>query len=104
MALLGVTQTRQISASVRLSESTAIQVDQYAAFIRANADDVIEQSLIYVFAKGRDFQEFLKRPEAKKVATSLRIHKAPAPEPVGSQQRRPVAAPETGDEVRGSRA
>ena len=35
MPLLEVVQTRQISASIRLTDTTATQVDQYAAFIRA---------------------------------------------------------------------
>ncbi len=60
MPLLEVIQTKQISASIRLTDTTATQVDQYAAFIRACADDVVEQALTYVFAKDRDFQEFLK--------------------------------------------
>ena len=64
MPLLEVVQTRQISASIRLTDSTATQVDQYAAFIRACADDVVEQALAYVFSKDRDFQDFLKTPEA----------------------------------------
>ena len=34
MPLLEVVQTRQISASIRLTDTTATQVDQYAAFIR----------------------------------------------------------------------
>ena len=58
MPLLEVVQTRQISASIRLTDSTATQVDQYAAFIRACADDVVEQALTYVFSKDRDFQDF----------------------------------------------
>jgi hypothetical protein len=37
MPLLEVVQTRQISASIRLTDSTATQVDQYAAFIRATS-------------------------------------------------------------------
>ena len=78
MPLLEVVQTRHISASVRLSDTTAIQVDQYAAFIRACADDVVEQALAYVFSKDRDFQEFLKTPEARQVASTLRVRKAPA--------------------------
>jgi len=97
-------KTRQISASIRLTETTATQVDQYAAFIHASADDVVEQALSYVFTKDRDFQDFLKTPEAKKVAATLRIRKAPAAEPAGGQQRRPVASPGTADAVRGSRA
>jgi hypothetical protein len=52
MPLLEVIQTKHISASIRLSDMTAIQVDQYAAFIRACADDVVEQALAYVFFKG----------------------------------------------------
>ena len=80
MPLLEVVQTRQISASIRLTDTTAIQVDQYAAFIRACADDVVEQALTYVFSKDRDFQEFLKTPEARQVASTLRIRKAPTPE------------------------
>lgn len=76
MPLLEVVQTRHISASIRLSDTTAIQVDQYAAFIRACADDVVEQALTYVFTKDRDFQEFLKTPEARQVASTLRIRKA----------------------------
>ena len=61
MPLLEVTQTRHISASIRLTDTTALQVDQYAAFIHASADDVVEQALAYVFSKDRDFQEFLRR-------------------------------------------
>ena len=60
MPLLEIIQTRQISASIRLDEATATQVDQYAAFIHATADDVVDKALNYVFSKDRDFQEFLK--------------------------------------------
>ncbi len=58
MPLLEVTPTRYVSASIRLTDTTAMQVDQYAAFIHATADEVIEQALAYVFAKDKDFQEF----------------------------------------------
>lgn len=92
MPLLEVIQTKQISASIRLSDTTAIQVDQYAAFIRACADDVVEQALSYVFSKDRDFQEFLKTPEARQVASTLRIRKAPAPEAIESAGKKPVSA------------
>jgi hypothetical protein len=80
MPLLEVVQTRQLSASIRLTDTTATQVDQYAAFIQASADDVVEQALAYVFNKDRDFQEFLKTPQAQKVASTLRIRKAPTPD------------------------
>jgi hypothetical protein len=80
MPLLEVIQTKQISASIRLSDTTATLVDQYAAFIRACADDVVEQALTYVFAKDRDFHEFLRTPQAKQAASTLRIRKVPAVE------------------------
>jgi hypothetical protein len=90
MPLLEVIQTKQISASIRLTETTAAQVDQYAAFIRASADDVVEQALGYVFGKDRDFQDFLKSPEARQVAATLRIRKAPAPEAVEPSAKKPA--------------
>ena len=76
MPLLEVVQTRHLSASIRLTDTTATQVDQYATFIHASADDVVEQALAYVFSKDRDFQEFLKTPQAKQVASTLRVRKA----------------------------
>ena len=91
MPLLETVQTRHISASIRLSDSTAIQVDQYAAFIRACADDVVEQALAYVFSKDRDFQEFLKTPEARQVASTLRVRKAPAPEAAEPPAKKPAS-------------
>ena len=77
MPLLEINQSRHISASVRLDEATAAQVDQYAAFIQASADDVVDKALNYVFSKDRDFQDFLKTPQAKQVASTLRIRKGP---------------------------
>ena len=46
--------------AIRLDESTAAQIDQYAAFLHASADEVVDKALAYVFAKDRDFQEFLR--------------------------------------------
>jgi hypothetical protein len=78
MPLLEINQSRHISASIRLDESTAAQVDQYAAFIHASADDVVDKALNYVFSKDRDFQDFLKTPQAKDVASTLRVRKGPS--------------------------
>ena len=91
MPLLEVVQTRQVSASIRLNDSTATQVDQYAAFIRASADEVVEQALAYVFSKDRDFQDFLKTPQAKQAASTLRIRKGPASEVVEPPSPKPVS-------------
>ena len=78
MPLLEINQIRYISAVVRLDETTAEQVDQYAAFVHESADDVVDKALTYVFSKDRDFQDFLKTPQAKQVASTLRIRRGPS--------------------------
>jgi hypothetical protein len=75
MPLLEINLSHYISASIRLDESTAEQVDQYAAFVHASADDVVDKALNYVFSKDRDFQDFLKTPQAKQVASTLRVRR-----------------------------
>ena len=75
MPLLEIVQTHQVSATIRLDQTTAEQIDQYAAFLHASADEVVDKALAYVFAKDRDFQEFLRTPEAASVAQSLRIRR-----------------------------
>lgn len=100
MPLLEVIQTRRLSSSIRLTDTTATQVDQYAAFIHACADDVVEQALTYVFSKDRDFQEFLKTPQAQKVTPTLRVRRTAAPEAVEQANRKPAAGVESTDSVR----
>jgi hypothetical protein len=74
MPLLEINQIRHICASVRLDEEPAAQVDQYAAFVRVSADDVVDKALNNIFSKDRDFQ-VLKTPQAKQVASTLRVRK-----------------------------
>lgn len=108
MPLLEVTQTRHLSASIRLTDTTASQVDQYAAFIRASADDVVEQALAYVFSKDRDFQEYLKSPEAQRITPTLRVRRAAANDAAEQPVKKPVSvassASQTPAVVAGSRA
>ena len=77
MPLLEITQIRQITASIRLDEATAAMLDQYAALLHASADEVVDKALTYVFAKDRDFQEFLRTPQAAHAPQSLRIRRPP---------------------------
>ena len=100
MPLLEVVQTRHLSASIRLTDTTALQVDQYAAFIRASADDVVEQALAYVFGKDRDFQEFLRTPQAQRISPTLRIRRAPASDAAEQTGKKPAAGVELSDSVR----
>ena len=92
MPLLEINQSRHICASVRLDEVTATQVDQYAAFIRASADDVVEQALAYVFSKDRDFQDYLKSPEAQRITPTLRVRRANANDGAEASAKKPVSA------------
>ena len=94
MPLLEIVKTRHVTASIRLEEPTAALIDQYAAFLGASADEVVDKALTYVFAKDRDFQEFLRTPEAARVAQSLRVRRQPqngTPEPL-PQPAKPARA------------
>jgi len=98
MALIEVTQIRYVNATIRLDETTASQVDQYAAFIRASADDVVDKALAYVFSKDRDFQDFLRTPEAAHITPTLRVRRAAVAD-VEQPQRKPAARVESSESV-----
>jgi hypothetical protein len=104
MPLIEVNQIRHVSASIRLDEVTAAQVDQYAAFIHASADDVIDQALNYVFSKDRDFQDFLKTPQAKQVSSTLRVRKAPTNGATVQPSKKPASGAESANTVRAVKA
>ena len=91
MPLLEVIQTRQICATIRLTDTIATRVDQYAAFISASADDIVEQALAYVFSKDRDFQEYLRSPQSRDCASSLRVRR-PTPSDVSEAPAKKAAS------------
>ncbi len=98
MPLLEINQSRHINASIRLDETTATQVDQYAAFVHASADDVVDKALNYVFTKDRDFQDFLKTSQATQVACALRIRKGPSNRTVARPSKKPNGRVDAGVE------
>jgi hypothetical protein len=90
MPLIEVTQSRYVSATIRLDSDTATLIDHYAAFVHGSADDVVDKALNYVFAKDREFQDYLKSPLAAKAVPSLRVRgagNADVPEPLGCGKR-----------------
>ena len=93
MPLIEVTQSRYVSATIRLDSATATLVDQYAAFVHGSADDVVDKALNYVFTKDREFQEYLKSSQSRKAVPSLRVRRLGA-EPVASGKA-PVVGVET---------
>jgi hypothetical protein len=104
MPLLAINQIRHISALVRLDDSTAAPVDQYAAFLRASADDVADKALNYVFSKDRDFQNFLKTPQAKQAASALRVRAAPSKGAAEQLPMKPTSGVETTRSARVTKA
>ena len=58
MPLIEVNQTRRVTANVRFDDAIVVQINQYAAFIKASPDEVINKGLEYLFSKDRDFAAF----------------------------------------------
>ena len=102
MPLIEINQSRQVSATIRLDSATAVLINQYATFIHASADDVIDKALSYVFSKDREFQEYLKTAQSGNVVPTLRVRRSgngEASEPPANG-RRAVAGVEVRDVVR----
>jgi hypothetical protein len=102
MPLIEINQSRQVSATIRLDSATATLIDQYATFVHASADDVIDRALNYVFSKDREFQEYLKTAQSGDVVPTLRVRRSgngEASEPP-AKGRRSVAGVEMRDAVR----
>jgi hypothetical protein len=96
MPLLEITTSRKVTATVSLEEPTANLVNQYAAFTRVAADDVVNKALEYVFTKDKDFQKFIGSPNDAKPIHPLRIKRNGDDRPKGKPGRKPatsVAAP-----------
>ena len=96
MPLLEITTSRKVTATVSLEEPTANLVNQYAAFTRVAADDVVNKALEYVFTKDKDFQKFIGTSNDAKPIHPLRIKRSNGDAPKGKPGRKPatsVAAP-----------
>ncbi len=63
---------------MRLEESTAKMLDRYAYFHKGPADDVVNESLEYIFRHDKDFQQYLTANATEEVAASVRVKKAPS--------------------------
>jgi hypothetical protein len=75
MPLIEVSQSHLVSATIRVESATATLIDQYATFLHASADDVVDKALNYVFSKDRDFQEYLKTSKSSHVVPTLRVRR-----------------------------
>jgi hypothetical protein len=75
MPPLEINQSPHTSASVRLDESAAEQVNQYAAFIYTFAADVVGKKLVCSLRERPRLMNTLEAPQVKQVASRLRIRK-----------------------------
>ena len=66
MPLLEIAPTKKVVATITLEESTALNVDKYAAFVNANADDVVSQALLMCSTETRTFKSSWKLPTTGK--------------------------------------
>ena len=92
MPLLEITTSRKVTATVSLEEPTANLVNQYAAFTRVAADDVVNKALEYVFTKDKDFQKFIGAPNDSKPLHPLRIKRNGDDRPKGKPGRKPATS------------
>jgi hypothetical protein len=79
MPPLEVNQSTHISASVRLDESTAEQVNQYAAFIHTFEADVVGKAVNSCLRERPRLPNALEALQVKQAALMLRIHKGHKP-------------------------
>jgi len=77
MPLLDIRPTKTLTASIKLEESTAQTLEQYAAFIGVSADEVVSKALDYVFEKDRDFQKHVAENPTAVVPSTLRVQRKP---------------------------
>jgi hypothetical protein len=74
MPLLDIKETKKLTVICSLEESTAIQVDQYAAFVQRPPDEVVNSALQYAFGKDSEFQKY--RSTNPKAPSTLRVKKS----------------------------
>ena len=91
MPLLEIIPSKKVTATVSLEEPTANLVNQYAAFTRVAADDVVNKALEYVFTKDKDFQKFIGSPNEAKPLQPLRIKRNGDSALKGRPGRKPAA-------------
>ena len=96
MGLFTVRTSKKIDTSMRLEESTAKMLDRYAHFHKGSADDVVNESLEYIFKHDKEFQQHLtanptlevpKAVRVKKVATPPKSPKSSEPTPSATRRR-----------------
>ena len=99
MPLIEVTQNRRVNANVRFNETIVTQINQYAAFISATPDEVINKGLEYLFDKDRDFAAFRASEKCRDVPELLKARKATGPKSSRVVPKKPSTGVESVESV-----
>lgn len=89
MPLLEIRPTKKINVLCSLEESTALMVNQYAAFAKAQGDDVVNKALEYAFSKDAEFQKY--RTSNPSAPVALRVKKSASPTSATRRGPKPTA-------------
>lgn len=85
MPLLKIAESKKITVYATIEETTAKQIEQYAAMTKGSCDEVIQQALDYVFSRDKDFEKFRTEKPDVKAKIPLRVKRsgsaAALPEP-----------------------
>jgi hypothetical protein len=104
MPLIEVTQIRRVTAHVRFNEPVVTQINQYAAFIGATPDEVINKGLEYLFDKDRDFAAFRASDRCRDVPELLKARRANGTKASHGSAKKPSAGVEPVESVAVRRA
>src|SRR5579875_2576802 len=99
MPLIEVTQIRRVTAHVRFNEPIVAQINQYAAFIGATPDEVINKGLEYLFDKDREFATFRTTDRCKDVPELLKARRPNGSKASRNGAKKPSASVEAGESV-----
>ena len=77
MPLPEIAQNRPISCVIRLNQSTAELIDQYAANLQVSAEEFVQNALTYVFLRHRDFWKFLRMIDLRPAAETCHKRRRP---------------------------
>lgn len=75
MPLLNITESKKVTAIITIEETTARQIELYAAMTKGNPDDVVQRALNYVFSKDKDFEKYEREHATAKPKIALRLKK-----------------------------
>ena len=92
MPLLKIAESKKITIYATIEETTAKQIDQYAAWTKGSPDEVIQQALDYVFGKDREFERFRTDNPAAKPKIPLRVKRPAGPAATSSDASASAAA------------